>query len=90
MSTFHVKCHRCRILREANENNIDAFDNFCILVFGSPFNELAAAFMTDRQCKQLRKLINFRFTRDRNYNLPAKRLKAPENFLLRWTTFLQK
>ena len=54
-------------------------------VFGSTFGELAAAFMTDRQRKQLRKLIDFRFTRDRNHNLPAKRLKALEAFLQRRT-----
>ena len=39
--------------------------------------------MTGRQRKQLRKLIDFRFTRDRNYNLPAKRLKALDAFLQR-------
>lgn len=49
--------------------------------FGSSFEELASAFMTDRQRKQLRKLIDFRFTRDRNCNLPAKRLKDPERLL---------
>lgn len=38
--------------------------------------------MTDQR-KQLQKLIDFRFTRDRNYNLPAKRLKALEDFLQR-------
>ena len=45
----------------------------------------SSRFMTDRQRKrkQLRKLIDFRFTRDRNYNLPAKRLKALEDFLQR-------
>ena len=37
--------------------------------------------MTDRQRKQLRKLIDFRFTRDRNYNLPAWRLQILQNFL---------
>ena len=43
----------------------------------------SSRFLTDRQRKQLRKLIDFRFTRDRNYNLPAKRLKALEDFLQR-------
>ena len=37
----------------------------------------------DRRRKQLRKQIGFRFTRDRNYNLPSKRLKALEAFLQR-------
>ena len=41
----------------------------------------SSRFLTDRQRKQLRKLIDFRFTRDRNYNLPTKRLKALEAFL---------
>ena len=31
--------------------------------------------------KSLRKLIDFRFTRDRNHNLPAKRLRTLEAFL---------
>lgn len=43
----------------------------------------SSRFLTDRQRKQLRKLIDFRFTRDRNYNLPAKSLKALEDFLQR-------
>lgn len=38
-------------------------------------------FMTDNLRKQLRNLINFRVTRDRNYNFPAKRLKALDAFL---------
>ena len=42
----------------------------------------SSRFMTDQR-KQLQKLIDFRFTRDRNYNLPAKRLKALEDFLQR-------
>ena len=37
--------------------------------------------MTDRQRKQRRKLIDFRFTRDRDYNLPAKLLRELEKFL---------
>ena len=41
--------------------------------------------MTDRQRKQLRELIDFRFTRDHNYDLPAKRLKDLERFLQRRT-----
>jgi len=44
--------------------------------------------LIDRQVQ--RKLIDFRFTRDRNYNLPAKRLKALEAFLLRRITKLRK
>ena len=63
--------------------DLDAYAKTRTPVFGSSFDELAAAFMTDRQRKQLRKLIDFRFTRDRNYALPAKRLKDLEYFLQR-------
>ena len=63
------------------ECDLDAYAKTRTPVFGSSFAELAAAFMTDRQRKQLRKLIDFRFTRDRNYNLPAWRLKKLESFL---------
>jgi hypothetical protein len=40
--------------------------------------------LIDRQVQ--RKLIGFRFTCSLNHNLPAKRLKAQEAFLLRRTT----
>ena len=42
--------------------------------------------MTDLQRKQLRELINFRFLCDRNYNLPAKLLKALEALFMRKKT----
>ena len=38
-------------------------------------------FQTDHQLKQLWKLIDFRFTHDRNYNLPVGWLEALEAFL---------
>jgi len=66
---------------EDDFRDLDAYAKTRTPYFGSTFAELAAAFMTDRQRKQLRKLIDFQFTRDRNYNLPAKRLKALDTFL---------
>ena len=45
------------------------------------FDELVAAFMTERQRKQLRKLADFKFTRHSRYNLPAWRLKKLEDFI---------
>lgn len=68
---------------EDDFRNLDAYAKTRTPVFGSSFGELISAFLTDRQRKQLRKLIGFRFTRDRNYNLPAKRLRALEEFLSR-------
>lgn len=43
----------------------------------------SSRFLTDRQRKQLWKLIDFCFARDRSYNFQAKRLKALEDFLQR-------
>ena len=51
--------------------------------FGVPFDEIAKEFITDRQKKQLRKILNFSFKRDKNYNLPAERLKTIERFIRR-------
>ena len=45
------------------------------------FDELGAAFMTDHQRKQLRKLTEFKFTRHSRHNLPAWRLKRLEEFV---------
>ncbi len=45
------------------------------------FDELVAAFMSDRQHKQLRKLADFKFTRHSRYNLPAWRMKKLEDFI---------
>ena len=45
------------------------------------FDELVAAFMSDRQHKQLRKLVDFKFTRHSRYNLPAWRMKMLEDFI---------
>ena len=66
---------------EDDFRDLDAYAKTRTPFFGSSFEELAAAFMTDRQRKQLRRLIDFRFTRDRNYNLPVKRLKLLQKFI---------
>lgn len=50
-------------------------------VFGASFDELAKAFISSRQSKQLHRMLDFHFTRNPKYNLPAWRLKALENFL---------
>lgn len=61
--------------------NLEHYAKSRIPVFGASFDELAATFITERHRKQLRKLIDFQFVRDKNYNLPACRLKALERFL---------
>ncbi len=48
---------------------------------GAPFEELTRAFMTERQRNSLHRLFDFHFTQDKNYNLPAWRLRKLEEFL---------
>ena len=76
--------------KEDDIRDLDAYAKTRTPYFGSSFDELATAFMADLQRKQLRKLIDFRFTRELNYNLPAKRLKALESFLQRRTRYLSE
>jgi len=61
--------------------NLETYARSRTPIFGASFDELAAAFITDRQRKRLRKLIDFQFIRNKNYNLPAWRLKTLERFL---------
>ena len=63
--------------------DLDAYAKTRDSAFGVPFDEIAKEFITDRQKKQLRKILNFSFKRDKNYNLPAERLKTIERFIRR-------
>ena len=49
--------------------------------YGVPFENIVREFITSRQKEKLRKMIGFQFEHNRNYNLPAKRLKAIEKHL---------
>ena len=49
--------------------------------FDVSFDDIAKEFITDKQREGLRKLLNFDFTRDKNYNLSAKRLKILGKFV---------
>ena len=49
--------------------------------FGVAHIEIAKEFITSRQKAQLRKMINFKFTKHARYNLSAQRLKKIEAFL---------
>ncbi len=61
--------------------NLAAYAKTRDAAFGVPFDEIAKAYITDRQRKQLRSILRFSFTKDRNYNLPAYRLHALEKFI---------
>lgn len=49
--------------------------------FGVPFDDIAREYMTDRQRAKLRKILDFEFTPNKTYNLPAKRVKILEKFI---------
>ena len=49
--------------------------------FGVSFDEIVKEYITDRQKAQLRKVLDFKFSSDKNYHLPAKRVKAIEKFI---------
>ena len=49
--------------------------------FGVSFDDIAKEFITERQREGLRKLLNFDFARDKNYNLPAERLNILGKFI---------
>lgn len=49
--------------------------------FNVSYNDIIAEFISDRQREQLRKMINFKFTKHAKYNLSAERLKKLEDFL---------
>lgn len=61
--------------------NLGAYAKTRDSAFRVPFDDIAKEFITDRQKKQLRKILNFKFKRDNNYNLPADRLRIIEKFI---------
>ena len=61
--------------------NLNAYAQTRSSAFQIPFDEIVQEYISDRQRKQLRKVLTFRFERDRNYNLSAKRIRALESFI---------
>ena len=49
--------------------------------YGVPFENIVKEFITPRQKAKLRQMIGFKFEPDRNYNLPAKRMRIIEKYL---------
>ncbi len=49
--------------------------------FGVSFDEIVKEYITDRQKAQLRKVLDFKFSSDKTYHLPAKRVKIIERFI---------
>ncbi len=56
--------------------------------YGVPFENIVKEFITPRQKAKLRKMIGFTFEKDKNYNLPAKRMRMIEKHLQTRVTYL--
>ena len=61
--------------------DLTAYANTRVSAFDVSFDDIAREYISDRQRRKLLKAVNFRFTPDKNYNLPVKRLKAIEKFI---------
>ena len=69
-------------------DNLEEYAKTRASSYGVPFDNIAKEFITSRQKEQLCRMIGFRFEKDKNYNLPAKRLKAIEDWLQLRVQFL--
>lgn len=49
--------------------------------FNVSFDVIVKEYISDRQKAQLRKVLNFKFTSDKTYHLPAKRVKILGEFV---------
>lgn len=64
-------------------DDIEAYAKTRSSAYGVPFENIVSEFITSRQREKLRKLIGFTFEKDRNYNLPTKRLAVIEEHIRR-------
>ena len=62
-------------------DNLNEYSKTRSSSYGVPFKNIVKEFITLRQKEKLRKLIGFKFIKDKNYNLPSKRLKSIELWL---------
>lgn len=60
---------------------IEKYANTKIMKNAGEFIPFAQTIMTAKAKQKVKKLINFRFDKDKNYNLPSKRLKIIEKFI---------
>ncbi|MDM8565417.1 XRE family transcriptional regulator [Candidatus Halobeggiatoa sp. HSG11] len=61
--------------------NIDSYANTRLMANSQDFMTFAKAVITKKQKDKLRKLIDFKFKKHSQYNLPAERLKIIERFI---------
>ncbi|MCR5203142.1 MAG: XRE family transcriptional regulator [Lachnospiraceae bacterium] len=61
--------------------NVEVYAKSRSSSYGVPFENIVKEFITPRQKAKLRKMIGFKFEADKNYNLPAKRMRIIERHL---------
>ena len=59
----------------------DAYARTRLSAYNVPFENVVREFITPRQKEQLRRMLNFSFTHDKNYRLPAARMRIIERHL---------
>ena len=62
-------------------NDVDTYAKTRLMATSHDFLAFSKEIMTKRQKKKLQKLVNFRFTKHKSYNLPASRLRNIEKFV---------
>lgn len=62
--------------------DLKAYANIRASAFGVSFDDIAKEYISDRQRKQFKQITTFKFNMDKNYNLPAKRVRTLERFIL--------
>ena len=61
--------------------DVDAYARTRLSAYNVPFENVVREFITPRQKEQLRRMLNFSFTHDKNYRLPAARMRIIERHL---------
>ena len=61
--------------------DVDAYAKTRLSAYNVPFENVVREFITPRQKEQLRRMLNFSFTHDKNYRLPAARMRIIERHL---------
>jgi len=61
--------------------NIEKYADTKYMKNAGDFMEFAKSIIDNRIKRKVKKLINFRFIKDKNYNLSAKRIKKIESFI---------
>ncbi len=64
-----------------NLEHVEEYAKTRMSSYGVPFENIVKEFITPRQKAKLRQMIGFKFEPDRNYNLPAKRMRIIEKYL---------